>query len=142
MRRPGTHGGVQDSCARRQFGRREFLLFASSGVATALSRTSAAQPTIVPPRLQASLLAKVASYDRKFAARAGDRAKLLLISKVNDAESSRVVTEMTSALGSIDTVGGLPHDEEVMEFTDAAAIATTCKSHRIAAVYFGPGLGK
>jgi hypothetical protein len=107
-----------------------------------LVRESAAQTTLVPPSLQASLLAKVAGYDRKFVERAGARAKVLLVQKADDSESVRAVVEMKNALAAIDTVGGLPHDEEVSDFKDAAAIANLCRSRRIAIVYFGPGLGK
>jgi hypothetical protein len=122
--------------------RRGFVALACALLVAALSGTSAAELPVVPARFQAGLLAKVASFDRKFAARAGGRARVLLVMKPNDADSLRTVTEMKNALGALDTIGGLPHDEQIIEFGDASSIAKLCKSRGIAIVYFGPGLGK
>lgn len=123
-------------------GRRAVLGLGAALMATLLPRAVSAQSTLVPAGLQASLLAKVVSYDRNFAARAGDRAKLLLMTRADDPESTRFATEIKSALGSIETVGGLPHDDELVAYTDGASLATLCKTRRAAIVYFGPGFGK
>jgi hypothetical protein len=132
---------MNDDChPSRAYGRRTALLVALASAAVLLPRESAAQSAPAPPIIQASLLAKVAYYDRNFAARAIDRAKMLLVAKPGDPDSIRVVMDMRNALGSIATVGGLPHDEEIMQFIDAATVARTCGSHRISIVYFGPGL--
>jgi hypothetical protein len=134
----GRHsGGVAVRARRRTF----VALMVGLCVAMFL-RTSAAEAPLVPPRLQASLLAKVASFDRRFAGRAGGRARVLLVSRANDADSLRTVTEMKNALGALDTLGGLPHEEQMVEFADATAIARACKARGIAVVYLGPGLGK
>jgi hypothetical protein len=122
--------------------RRALIALGCGLIVASFSGESAAEVPVVPPRLQASLLAKVASFDRKFAARAGARAKVLLVIKPNDADSLRSVNEMKNALAALDTLGGLPHDEQIVEFADAAALARTCKSGHVAVVYFGPGLGK
>jgi hypothetical protein len=106
---------------------------------TAWASPSAAQSAMAPPHLQASLLARVAGYDRNFAARAIDRAKVLLVARDGDAESARGVADIKSALESIVTIGGLPHTEEVLEYSDAQSLASTCTSHRISIVYFGTG---
>jgi hypothetical protein len=133
--RPARHVGAR-------LGRRTFVALLCGLAVAAVCGTSAAETPSVPPRLQAGLLAKVASFDRKFAARAGGRAKVLLVARANDADSLRTVTEMKSALAALDTIGGLPHDEQIVELADAAAIARTCKAGGIAVVYFGPGFGK
>ena len=122
-------------------GRRAILRIVAGVAMTASARPGAAQTmTSVLPSFQAALLAKIVSYDRNFAARAIDRAKLLLVVEPNDLESRGVVSQLANALGSIASVGGLPHLEEVVPFSSAASIANTCVSHRISIVYFGPGL--
>jgi len=94
----------------------------------------------VPVDLQASLLAKVVTYDRNLAERAGDRVHTLLVGKSKDPTSMPFVRQMRQALGDIDTFGSYPHDEQIVEFTDAAALAEKCRSERISIVYLGPGL--
>jgi hypothetical protein len=91
--------------------------------------------------VQASLLAKVAFYDRNFAARAIHMAKFLLVHAANDAQSIGAVVDMKTALASVPTIAGLPHDEEAAPYFDAATVASMCVAHRISIVYFGPGLG-
>jgi hypothetical protein len=126
----------------RSLGRRATLGLLLGSAITSWAGLSPAEDAYVSPEVQATLLAKVASYDRNFAARAIDRAKILLVTRGDDPDSVREVAEMGAALASIAAVGGLPHGEEVTTFTSAAAIAQMCSSHRIAIVYFGPGLSE
>ncbi len=131
--------------AAAKYPRRAVLALATGAFAMTLASRSAAQPdappAMAPPALQASLLARVAGYDRNFATRAIDRAKVLLLAKAGDAESQAVVRDLKGALASLPTIGGLPHDEEVADFVDAEGVAQACSSHRISVVYLGPGLG-
>ena len=107
-----------------------------------LRRAAAAEGITVPIRLQAELLSKVASYDRNFAERTGDRVRTLLLVKAGDPESSRAAAEMKSALSSISTIGPLPHDEEVVTYSDGPALAEMCRSRKIAIVYIAPGFSQ
>jgi hypothetical protein len=102
-------------------------------------RPSDADQVVVPLELQAELLAKVASYDRHMAERAGDRLQVLLVTKPSDAESVRVVTRMQSALRALPQIGGLPHDEQTFNYTTAADLARVCRAQHIAIVFVGPG---
>ena len=104
-------------------------------------RPSGADQVVVPLELQAELLAKVASYDRNMTARAGDRLQVLLVTKSSDSESVRVVTRMQSALRSIPQIGGLPHDEQTLNFTNATDLARHCRAQHVAIVFLGPGHG-
>ena len=65
----------------------------------------------VPADLQASLLAKVVSYDRNLAERAGDRVHTLLVGKPKDPTSMPFIRQMRQALGEIATFGSFPHDD-------------------------------
>jgi hypothetical protein len=94
----------------------------------------------VPAGLQASLLAKTASYDKGFAGRAGDHAVVLLFQR-SGAESRAAAAEMRAALASIPQLGGLPHSEEIVDFGGAAAAAEVCKQKRAAIAHFGAGFG-
>jgi hypothetical protein len=124
-----------------RYPRRAVLGWAAGVVgASAWASPSEAQTAPAPPELQASLLARVAGYDRNFVARAIDRGKVLLVAKGDDPESVRLITEMKTALASVATIGSLPHSEEVIEFRDAEHVARTCTAHRISIVYVGPGL--
>jgi hypothetical protein len=104
-----------------------------------LVRPSGADQVVVPLELQAELLAKVASYDRNMSARAGERLQVLLVTKPGDAESIRVVARMASALRALASIGGLPHDEQSINFSTAADLARHCRAQHIAILFLGPG---
>jgi len=105
-------------------------------------RVSRGDEVAVPIALQAELVAKVASYDRNLPARAGDRVHVLIVVKAKDDASSAFAKHMESALGGLDKIGGLPHDEVTSPFGGAKALADACRSKRIAIVYLAPGLGE
>ena len=117
-------------------------------IASALTAISAAlvfevalaDDIAVPVDLQATLLAKVIPYDRNLQERAGDRVRTLLVGKSKDPTSMPFIRQMYQALGEIDRFGSYPHDEQIVEYTGAAALAEKCKNERISIVYLGPGL--
>ncbi|MET0592120.1 MAG: YfiR family protein, partial [Polyangiaceae bacterium] len=92
--------------------------------------------------LQATLLAKVASYDRNMSARAGDRARVLLLFNDSDAESLRFATRMQLALQALSQVGGLPHEERLHAFNGSTELQHLCQRDRIAIIIVAPGLGE
>src|SRR3954466_14125711 len=64
-----------------------------------------AQSMQVPSGSQAELMAKVAGYDRNFAARAGAKAVIILAAMPDDAESMRAALEVKGALARVPVVG-------------------------------------
>ncbi|MFO0679471.1 MAG: YfiR family protein [Polyangiaceae bacterium] len=116
------------------------VLFAAT-MAFVAKDVSAIEEPGVPIGLQAELIAKVAAYDKNFPTRAGDRAHVLIVTKSGDPDSTRAATHMQSALGALNQVGGLPHDEATVPFTSAAALAQVCRDRRIAIVYLTAGFG-
>jgi len=108
-------------------------LFASSDIAFA-------QEVAVPVALQAELVAKVAAYDKNLPARAGDKVHVLIVVNPKDDGANRFAKSMESALGGVDKIGGLPHDEATTPFTNAKALADTCKAKKVSIVYVAPGL--
>jgi hypothetical protein len=119
----------------------ERRFFLAWGVAAMLiAGVAAAEEVVVPISLQVELIAKVAAYDRNFAARAGDHVRVLILTKAGDAQSARVAGQIQSAFGATDTVAGLPHSEVVAAFTNGPELAAACQSKRYAIVYVTPGL--
>jgi hypothetical protein len=98
-----------------------------------------AESVTAPVVLQAELLAKVAEYDRNFAARAGDRAQVLLVTQPTNADSVTVAQQMSSALGRLSEIAGLPHDETIIRYPGATELARVCRERHVSIVYFGPG---
>ena len=105
------------------------------------TRRGAAEDVAVPVSLQAELMVKVAAYDKNFVARAGSRAKVLVVRKGGNADSTRVAKQMLNALSAVDTIAGLPHDDVEMLWTGATALAAVIKKQRAAMVYFAAGFG-
>ena len=105
-----------------------------------LATPSPAQRVVVPAELQAELFSKVAAYDRNFAARAKSKAIILLVVNTHDAKSKVFVASIKSALSRLERVGGLPHQETVVNYESSAKLAELVRSQRAAAVYLGPGL--
>jgi hypothetical protein len=103
---------------------------------------SIAQSMQVPSGAQAELMAKVAGYDRNFAARAGSKAVIILAAMPDDPESMRAALEIKGALSRVPVVGELQHEEQVVTFSSAAALADNVRARKAAIVYFGPGFAK
>ena len=103
------------------------------------SRSVVAQVASVPPAIEANLLAKLEAYDKNFASRAGDTARVLLVVKPDSAKSELAAADMKSALARVDLVGGLPHQETVVPYAGAAALAQRCRDERVAVVFLTPG---
>jgi hypothetical protein len=98
-----------------------------------------AEEAPVPEKLQAELLAKIAAYDRSFAARAGDRAHVLIVDRPDDADSARSAAHLEAALHDLPEVGGLPHDEAIVGWPGASGLADLVRSRHAAIIYFAPG---
>ena len=107
-----------------------------------LSSLAGAGSVHVPLNVQADLIAKVASFDRNFGARAGARALVLVLQMPNDAESAAAALELKSALSRVPTVGDRPHEEQIVTYSGSAALADLVRTRKAAIVYFGPGFGK
>jgi hypothetical protein len=112
---------------------------ALSLAAICASRSGQAQVNSVPAEIQAELLSKLEGYDRGFAARAGDAARVLLVVRPGSAKSQTSAEEMRAALARIDRLGGLPHQETIVPYPGAQALAQRCRAEKIAVVYFTPG---
>jgi hypothetical protein len=99
-----------------------------------------AQEASVPADMQAELLAKLETYDRSFAERAGTTARVLIVTRSGNGRSEASAADMKAALARVDRIGGLPHQEISASYQGADALAQRCRSEQIAIVYVTPGL--
>jgi hypothetical protein len=113
-----------------------------TAMALALTNRSKAQSMSVPAAAQAALLAKLVGFDRNFAARAGNKAVIILAVMPGDPDSASAAMEMKAALENIPKVGDRPHEEHIVTHSSAAALADVVRSRKAAIVYFGPGFEK
>jgi hypothetical protein len=109
------------------------------GAATVPIGLAHADDIPVPAELQATLLAKVAAYDRNLASRSGERVHILLVGKPSDPTSMPFVRQMSQALSGLETFAKLPHDEEIVEYEGPEELAQKCRSSSASVVYVGPG---
>jgi hypothetical protein len=116
------------------------FVFTMSGLLAAfVSRAALADSATVPADVQTTLLAKLERYDRSFAGRAGQEARVLLLVKAGSTKSTVAAEEIRSALARLSTIGGLPHKEFVQEYKTAESLAARCRAERVAVVYLMPG---
>lgn len=100
---------------------------------------SEAEAEAVPIGLQVQLLAKVASYDRNLAERSGGHVRVAVVTRPGNAASEHVTAQILAMLKQTPAVGGFPHEDLVVTFTNAAALAASCRSEHFSIVYFTPG---
>jgi hypothetical protein len=118
------------------------LLVLVCALALTLSRPSHAESMPVPAAAQAELIAKLVGFDRNFTARAGGKAVIIIVAMAGDAESMSAALEVKAAFARLPTVGNLPHEEVIVTYSNAAALAQSVRSKRAALVYLGPGFDK
>jgi hypothetical protein len=99
-----------------------------------------AEEPAVPVGLQAELASKIVAYDRNYSARAGGRAKVVIVAKSGDPESTKIANLTRAAIGSMPEFGGLPHEEAVVTFSNAKALSEEIGKQHAAVVYLSTGL--
>jgi hypothetical protein len=93
----------------------------------------------VPVGLEVQLLAKVASYDKHMAERAGDRLHIPILTKAGNPDSVRAAAQMQTELGGMGPIDGRAHDEIVFPYGGGKGLAEACRSKRAAIVLVTPG---
>lgn len=106
----------------------------------AFTRPTIAEDAPVPMPLEAELLARVAPYDKNMPARARDRLRIVILTKAGNDDSARAMGQLRVALGAIDRIGGLPHDEVVLPFTGKETLASLVREQHVGIVFLTPGL--
>ncbi len=101
--------------------------------------TVAADEALVPVSLQMELLLKVAAYDKNLLARAGERVRLTVLIKKDEADSGRAAAQALKALSQADDVVGLPIEARSWIYTDGPALARLTSETSLSIVYITPG---
>lgn len=101
-------------------------------------RAWAADEVVVPIDLQVSLLSKVAPYDRNFASRAGDAARVLVVRK-GSAEAIRTASQLEKGLSELSDIGGLPVRVSSAGYSSAKELAELCTAQSAAIVCLSAG---
>jgi hypothetical protein len=117
------------------------LVVAATGCVLFASGLGGAQAVTVPVSVQAELIVKVAAYDKNLPQRATDRVRIAIVEKAGDGNSIRAAGQLRSSLREIANIAGFPHEETVVDFSDAPSLASECRAGRVSIVYIGPGLG-
>ncbi len=94
----------------------------------------------VPVHLQAQLVSKIGAFDRNFAARAGDSARVLVVERSGDDDSIDVGTHFARALEDVHKIGATVAEVEVLAFTTAASLAEHCRTQKVSVVYLSTRL--
>lgn len=136
-------GASSRSSVERTWLPRVFRWSLSIALAVALlSPPLAAEQVQIPARLQAALVAKVAAYDTRFAARANGQALVLIVVAGGKAESERFGEEIRAELSVQPKIGGVSHSEEIVRFTTALELARMVRERRAALLYLAPALSQ
>src|SRR5262245_23802968 len=92
----------------------------------------------VPIALQMELLLKVAAYDKNMPARVPELARLLIVSKKGDGQSTNAAQQAQRALSGKLLVGRAI-EVSTLTFADGPALAARVKEKGVAIVYVAPG---
>jgi hypothetical protein len=93
----------------------------------------------VPPRLQATLTAKLAAFDRALDARAEGSVSVIVLSREGNAGSARTASAFTEGLRSISNIAGMPHREVSLVYSTPAALVELIHREKASIVYFSEG---
>jgi hypothetical protein len=133
-------GSGRATAEDRGLTRRQWITLGLGVSALGFAGASRADEPRVPVRLQAELLAKVAAYDTRFAARARGKALVLIVEVGGQADSERFAASIRAELGMQALIGGAQHMEQIIQFVSAAELARLCRERLPAIVYLAPGL--
>jgi YfiR/HmsC-like len=100
-----------------------------------------ADDVTVPVSLQMELLLKVASYDKNLKQRAGERVRVAVVFKQDDADSARYAGQALKALSEVEDVSGMPVEPLSVIYTDPRGLAHLTRDGGIAVLYVAPGFG-
>jgi len=108
------------------------------GLVSLGARGVRAEDVAVPLPMQVQLFSSVADYDKAFAERAKGKVKVVLLTSKNP-DSTRAASQIQGALGRVQQIAGMPHEESTVKFESGAALAELCKSQGISVVFVMPG---
>lgn len=111
--------------------------FALALAVVTASAASARAESVLPPKSQANILARVLAYDRNLKARAGDSVVVGVVYAPSSSASTAEAEEIFTTFKSLEkfVLLGLPLKVEKVAFTDAAMLKATIKERGIDALF-------
>lgn len=135
----GNSAAQSDKRSSGKVGRRAALLTTAAFAFNLWANDAHAEDVAVPVGLQAELITKVAAYDKNLPSRAGDRVRVLILQKTDNADSVRVAAQMQKALSETSDIAGLPLETSILAFSSADDLLSAVRSKRASIVYITPG---
>jgi len=105
-----------------------------------LALTARADSPTAPPPVQARLLARVVPFDRGFSHKVKNEVVVMLVSKADDAESTRAALHLRKALEDIGEIGGHPVRMKQIVFAGSDALVGAAKGSKVNVLYVSSGL--
>jgi hypothetical protein len=131
------------TAAPSRFGPKRFARWASAIVSLTLCLSlcrALHADSGAPLNLQALLLSRLCTYDRNFKMRAGPVAKVLVMHRKGDPDSTFEGAGLAKAIADLHDIGGLPFKVEEATFSDAESLAKRCRADGIGILYLTVGL--
>jgi hypothetical protein len=110
------------------------------GLAT-LATGVRADEVAVPVDLQIELLGRVARYERGFAGRTGEPARVLVVVRSGNAESVRIAAQLAAALARARTLGGRTLIVTRHDYRSEATLAAALARDPVDILYLAAGMG-
>jgi hypothetical protein len=107
----------------------------------ALCSFAAGADEVVPPRLQASLIARLVPFDRSLVTPAQTRVLMLVAIRRDDARSQQVAAELVATMRKEREIAGLPLDLVQVNVADVHQLMREIRARRPDIVYLSTALG-
>jgi len=110
-------------------------------VALLVPPNAGAEPMPVPADLQVTLILKVLSYDRNFAARAAGELRIAVVISPGDPDSARARAQIVDVTQTLPfrMMRGVPIRYLFVEYASDAQLETFVTTNQIAVLYIAPG---
>ena len=102
--------------------------------------TARADTPSVPLPLQVELCSKVIEYVQEPAVLSLDRIRIGIVVKTGSPESMRAGAELKAAFDRAVIANGHAHEQSIVEWSNAKALAEQARSRNLTVLYFTPGL--
>ena len=133
-RRPSSH-------RRDGYGKLWAAAAATMTLLAPLTLAHADEPTL-PVQVQAGLLAKVAAYDRNLVGLEVGKVVVAIVTRKENLDSTSAGARLQAGLQGIPLIAGLSHEEMMVSFTTANALADLCRKNNVSIAYLAPGLDR
>jgi hypothetical protein len=112
------------------------------GLVAVTSTTVRAERPNVPEKVQVGLLAKVLAFDRGFAKRTEGTAQVAIVFRPNDTDSEYSAQQLQLALEDTPSLGSASHQDAMVPYAGAGALAGLCERNRTSVVLLSTGFGE